>query len=228
MLASTCKLHQFCFCLFWRDLQVLLDQLFLALDLGQFLLLQLLSLFQKCCLQKYSWLIKLSNSFLTFNQLATFGVGIKDGPLVRTDFCWVVNIFNDILIAFWSGPSSLAFLIFSFRLSFTPFLFPLFFFIRCFLVNHRFCLLSLLLFSTQRLTRAIFRWCLRLVLFSIIWTLRLIFVLILRCSSWLYVSGIFILIRLRCCHSLWSSILTVFVILISKFIILLWEFIILL
>ena len=51
-----------------------------------------------------SSLIKLSNSFLTLNQLASFGVGIKDGPFARTDVCRVVNTFDDRLIAFWSGP----------------------------------------------------------------------------------------------------------------------------
>ena len=65
----------------------------------------------------------------------------------------------------------------------------------------------------SRLSRSIFRWCLRLEFFSIIWVLHLIFVLILRCSSWLNVPDIFIFIPLRCFHSLWSSILTDFIIL---------------
>ena len=57
-----------------------------------------------------SCLIKLSNSFLTPNQLSSFGVGIKNGSFARTDSCGVVNTFDGRLIAFWSGPSSLTFL----------------------------------------------------------------------------------------------------------------------
>ena len=37
--------------------------------------------------------------------------------------------------------------------------------------------------------------------------------LVLRCSSWLNLSNIFILISLHCCHSLWILILTIFIIL---------------
>ena len=51
MLVLTHALHQFCFSLFSGDLQVFYAQLFLVLDLEQFLLLQLLSLFEKHCLQ---------------------------------------------------------------------------------------------------------------------------------------------------------------------------------
>ena len=133
------------------------------------------ALFSKCGI----WLIKLSNFFHMFNQLTSFGLSIKDWPFARTDFWGVINIFDDRLIVFWWGPSFLAFLILSFRLSFTLFLFSLFFSISYFLVYRQFRLLLLLLFSTQRLSRSIFCWCLRLVFFLIIWILRLMFVLLL-------------------------------------------------
>ena len=55
------------------------------------------------------------------------------------------------------------------------------------------------------------------IFFPIIWILRLIFILIIRCLSWLNVSNVFVLINLRCCNSLWSSILTAFIILLWMF-----------
>ena len=35
-----------------------------------------------------------------FNQLTSFGVGIKDGPFAKTDFWGVVNTLDNRLIAF--------------------------------------------------------------------------------------------------------------------------------
>ena len=152
--------------------------------------------------------------------MTSFREGIENVPFARTDFCGVVNTFDDRLIAFWLGFSSLAFLIASFRLNF-----PLFFFF--------FVLLSFLFNVFLKIVGFVYCYCCYfqyrdyLVLFfadayvwyffSIICILCLIFVLILCCSSWLNVSDIFILISLRCCHRLCSSISTAVMILIGMF-----------
>ena len=92
------------------------------------------------------------------------------------------------------------------------FIFSLFFSIWYFLENrHCLLLIVLLLFLIKGLSCSFFHWWLRLVFFFIIWVLHLMLVLILRFSSWLTVSDIFILISLRCFHSSYSSILTAFI-----------------
>ena len=98
----------------------------------------------------------------------------------------------------------------------SSFIFSLLFSIWYFLEN-RHCLLLLLLFLIKRLSCSFFHWWLRLVFFLIIWVLHLMLVLILRFSSWLNVSDIFILISLRYFHSSYSSILTAFITLLWMF-----------
>ena len=187
MLVSTCTLYQFCFSLFWAGSPGIFGSALSCSWFGAIFITLTSYPFWNAWFAKYrSWLIKPANTFLTLNQLTSFVVDIKDGPFNRTDFCGVVNTFSDSFFSYSFFP-----------IEFHPFSF--FSSLSCLMLFWKSSvsfIVIVVIFNTEVVSFYFSLMPTFGILFDY-WILCLTLVQFLRCSSWLNVSDIFILVTLR-------------------------------